>query len=191
MVALENHPKFIQIHQWNEFAGQKKGEGYGPRHDVFGDEYNLEFSDDIEPVGSDAVTYRDRGGWGYYYMNLTKALISLYRGKTPGITVMALSGPSQPALVKDNQLRLSWKTAGPTPASFELKLDGRTIASGIRSDRYTLDLSGITAGKHRVELVANGAYTYFDLAPERLTERSTKPLPVTSSIEFTASPDRK
>ena len=124
-------------------------------------------------------------------MNLTKALISLYRGETPDITVMALSGPSQPALVKDNQLRLSWKTAGPTPASFALELDGRTIASGIQGDRYTLDLSEIAAGKHRVELVANGSHTYFDLAPEKLTERSAKPLPVTSSIEFTASPDRK
>ena len=34
-------------------------------------------------------------------------------------------------------------------------------------------------------LIANGAHTYFDLAPEKLTEKSATPLPVTSTIEFT------
>jgi len=188
-VAFENRPKFIQIHQWNEFAGQKDGEGGGPKHDFFGDEYNVEFSEDIEPTQTGAVSYRDRGGWGYYYLNLTKALISLYRGETPGITVMALSGPSAPAIVKENKLPLSWKTIGAAPTSFTLKLDDAPVASGIHGETYTLDLSGIAEGKHRVELVAEGAYTRFDLTSERLAEVSAEPLPVTSSIEFTFSPD--
>ena len=190
-VAFENHPKFIQIHQWNEFAGQGEGQGAGPNHDFFGDEYNLEFSDDIEPTKPDAVTLRGHGGWGYYYLNLTKALISLYRGETPGITVMALSGPSGPAIVKEDKLPLSWKTVGATPADYTLKLDGTAVASGIHGESYTLDLSTTAAGKHRVELVADGAYTYFDLAPEHLTERSEKRLPVTSSIEITTAADRR
>ena len=29
-VAFETRPKFIQIHQWNEFAGQKEGGGFRP-----------------------------------------------------------------------------------------------------------------------------------------------------------------
>jgi hypothetical protein len=190
-VAFENRPKFIQIHQWNEFAGQKDGEGGGPAHDFFGDEYNLEFSDDLEPTHPDTVSYRDHGGWGYYYLNLTKALISLYRRETPGITVLALSGPAQPAIVKGNKLVLSWKTVGAAPTGYTLKLDGAPVASGIHGERYTLDLSTIAAGKHRVELVADGVYTYFNLAPEALTIRSAKPLPVTSYIEFTASPNRR
>jgi hypothetical protein len=189
-VALENHPKFIQIHQWNEFAGQPDDPNVTVGHGMYGDEYNVEFSDDMEPTRSDSVTYRDHGGWGYYYMNMTKALISLYRGETPGITVMALSGPSQPAIVKENKLTLSWKTVGAQPAGYTLKLDGEKVAGGIHGETYILDLSSVAAGKHRAELVAEGVYTYFDLAPERLTERSATKLPVTSSIEFTAAPDR-
>jgi hypothetical protein len=137
------------------------------------------------------VTYRGRGGWGYYYLNLTKALISLYRGETPGITVMALSGPSSPAVVKEDKLPLSWTAVGAAPTGFTLKLDGALVASGVHTEDYTLDLSGIAAGEHRVELTADGAYTYFDLAPEHLTERSKERLPVTSSIEFTIAADRR
>ncbi len=74
-VAFENRPKFIQIHQWNEYAEQ----------------YNLEFSDDLEPTQMDACGARVCGGWGYYFVNMTKALISLYRNQTPDITVLALS----------------------------------------------------------------------------------------------------
>jgi len=39
----------------------------------------------IEPTQINACGIRGCGGWGYYYMNLTKALISLYRKETPGI----------------------------------------------------------------------------------------------------------
>jgi hypothetical protein len=34
----------------DEFAGQTEGQGYGPAHDIYGDEYNLEFSDDPQRV---------------------------------------------------------------------------------------------------------------------------------------------
>ena len=87
-VAFESRPKFIQIHQWNEYAEQ----------------YNLEFSDEMEPTALDKCGYRGCGGWGYYYMNLTKALISLYRKETPDITVLALSGPIPSAVVKKSRL---------------------------------------------------------------------------------------
>lgn len=111
-VAFETRPKFIQIHQWNEFAGQKEGTGSGPKHDIYGDEYNLELSDDIEPTELNKCAYRGCGGWGYYYVNLTKVLISRYRGETPDITVMALSGPFQPAVVKGKSLSLALETLG-------------------------------------------------------------------------------
>jgi hypothetical protein len=183
-VAFESRPKFIQIHQWNEFAGQKAGEGLGPKHDIYLDEYNLELSDDLEPVAMDTSAYRGSGGWGYYYFNLTKALISLYRNETPDITVLALSGPVHPALVKDRQLSLSWKVVGKPPASYTLLLDGRRVAGDIQGEKYLLELGGVPAGRHRVTLVANGARTYFDLTPEKMAEKSATPLPVTSSIAF-------
>ena len=189
-VAFETRPKFIQIHQWNEFAGVKEGHGSGPQHDGYGDEYNLEYSDDIEPTQMDKCAYRGCGGWGYYYMNLTKALISLYRNETPDITVMALSAPFQPGVVKEERWRVSWNVIGNPPNNYTLKVDENVVAEKIQVDHYTLDLSKLARGKHRVTLIANGAHTHFDLAPEKLTEKSSAQLPVTSTIEFTYAPGR-
>jgi len=168
-VAFENRPKFIQIHQWNEYAEQ----------------YNLEFSDDLEPTQLDACGARVCGGWGYYFVNMTKALISLYRNQTPDITVLALSAPFQTGAVKEKHWPLSWNVLGKPPSSYTLQLDGKTVAENIQGEKYVLDLSHTRPGKHRVTLIANGAHTYFDLAPEKLAEKSATPLPVTSTIEFT------
>lgn len=187
-VAFQNRPKFIQVHQWNEFAGQKKGQGYGPRHHIYGDEYNLPFSDDLEPTQLHGCAYRGCGGWGYYYMNLTKALISLYRGITPGITVMALSSPPNAQVVKTTELPLRWQTVGVPPVSYTLQLDGKTMASNLHGTSYTLSLFGVYSGVHRVTLMANGVHTYFDPDPAKLTQRSPEPLPVASTIEFRYAP---
>lgn len=189
-VALTNRPRVIQIHQWNEFAGQLKDQGMGPgmRRDVFGDEYSLELSDDLEPTRVDKCGYRDCGGWGYYYMNLTKALISLYRGITPDITIIALSGPALPAVVHEDRLPLTWDYVGKAPGSYTLKVDGRTVTETLRGENYTLDLSKVSPGKHTVTLIANRVHTYFDLAPERLTVKSPAPLPVSSEIEINYAP---
>lgn len=123
-VAFESGPKFIQIHQWNEFAGQKEGEGYGLKHDVYGDEYNLEFSDDLEPTELGKCAYRGCGGWGYFYMNLTKALISLYRNRTADMTVMALSAPFRP-VATGKEWPLNWSVIGKPPESYTLQVDGK------------------------------------------------------------------
>ncbi len=98
-------------------------------------------------------------------MNLTKALISLYRKETPDITVLALSGPALPATVKDNRLHLSWNYLGKSPSSYMLKVDGRAVAENLQVRDFTLDLSKLSAGKHTVQLVANGAHTYLDFSP--------------------------
>jgi hypothetical protein len=196
-VAFETRPTFIQIHQWNEFAGQKEGEGMvddywaktgkAPSHktQIYGDEYNLDLSDDIEPTRMKGCAYRGCGGWGYYYVNLTKALISLYRGETPDATVMALSGPFQPGAIKGRQLRLRWSALGKAPASYSVSMDARPVAQGLHGSEYNLDCSKLSQGKHRITVVADKAKAYFDLDPSKLTTRSAQPLPVSSSIEFT------
>ena len=198
-VAFEARPKFIQVHQWNEFAGQQEGAGmpddYWPKTakekprntQIYGDEYNLELSDDMEPTRMHQCAYRGCGGWGYYYMNLTKALISLYRGETPDATVMALSGPFQPASVKASSIPLRWSVLGKTPSAYSISVDGRPVAQGLHGSEYTLDCSKLSPGKHRITLLAAGAQTYYDLDPSKFTAKSAKPLPVMSSVEFTSA----
>jgi hypothetical protein len=192
-VAFESRPRFIQVHEWNEFAGQPgvTGMGEGIKRKVFGDQYNLDLSDDMEPTALDQCGYRDCGGWGYYYMNLTKALIALYRGQTPDITVLALSAPglgfsapSHPALVKEKHLDLKWTCLGASPSSYTVKFDGKVIAAQIEGEHYDLDLSGARPGRHSIQLVASGVHTYFDLDPRKLSVHSKTPLPVTSMIEI-------
>ena len=62
--AFRTRPRFIQVHQWNEFTGQIKGHGLpddywgeggraapaATKHEVYADEYDPELSDDIEPT---------------------------------------------------------------------------------------------------------------------------------------------
>lgn len=188
-VAFETHPKFIQIHQWNEFAGQIEGQGSGPAHDIYGDEYNLELSDDIEPTRLDECAYRGCGGWGFYYVNLTKAILSLYQEVTPDITVLALWAPFR-AVIKDKEFPLEWETLGNNPTSYTLELDGNIIADKLTGNTYTLSLAQLAPGKHGITLIARGAHTYFDLSPGKLAVRSAQPLPVTAEAEFTYSPEK-
>ena len=137
----------------------------------------------------DGCAYRGCGGWGYYYLNLTKAILSLYQEVTPDITVLTLSAPFQP-VIKDHQLPLEWETLGNNPKYYTLELDGRVVADKLLGNSYTLSLSAFAPGKHRLTLIARGVHTYFDLSSAQLTARSSQPLPVTSEIEFTYSPGK-
>jgi hypothetical protein len=194
--AFEYRPKFIQVHQWNEFAGQENGQGmpvdYWGQHpgkpekpsEAYGDEYNVQLSDDIEPTDLHACTYRGCGGWGYYYYNLTRAIISLYRGVTPNITILALSGPNVPVDQAVRSIDLHWAFLGPAPSSFSITVDGSLVASSLTGSSYKLDLSAMKPGTHRVRLTAAGVETRFALDDSQPAAQSAKPLPVTSDITF-------
>ncbi len=121
-------------------------------------------------------------------MNLTKALISLYRGEAPHITVMALSSPLGQEVVPTSHLPLSWVTVGTPPRSYSLAVDGNIVAENIHTNKFILNLARITPGPHNLTLTANGVYTYFNLNPKKLTQQSVKPLPVTSTIKFKYAP---
>jgi hypothetical protein len=196
--AFLYRPKFIQVHQWNEFAGQANGHGipldywgqgtaearHGEVPDTYGDEYNVQLSDDMEPTDLHACAYRGCGGWGYYYFNLTRAIISLYRGVTPDITVLALSGPAAPVKSSVQSVDLHWAYLGKEPSSFAIKLDGKMVAPSVKGTEYRLDLSGVKRGTHRVRLTAAGVYTHFSLDPLHATQLSPGKLPVESEISF-------
>jgi hypothetical protein len=196
--AFAARPKFIQVHQWNEFSGQGDGKGipvdyWGQESagttppklsETYGDEYNLQLSDDIEPTELHGCTLRGCGGWGYYYYNLTRAIISLYRGATPGITVLALSGPSARVGPSVHTIQLNWTYLGKAPSSFSIALDGKTVATSIQGSSYSLDIAHVAAGTHRVLLTAVGVHTRFSLDATHVATLSPKPLPVQSEISF-------
>ena len=181
--AFESRPEFISLNQWNEFTGQPREHGYGPQHTTYLDEYSATLSDDLEPTRLGVCGYRGCEPWGYYYFNLTKALISLYRGNTPDITVLALARPERKSSAKTAIVR--WAYLGKKPKGYSLRLDGQTVAADLTADSYTLDLSKLHAGKHRLALTAQGVHTFFDLNPERMTIQSRAPLGVRSEVEFT------
>jgi hypothetical protein len=197
-VAFENRPKFIQIHQWNEFAGQKEGQGFPvdywgesgkaakPSQNVFGDEYNFDLSDDIEPTSQAGCGYRGCGGWGYYYVNLTKALLSLYRKETPDITVFAASVP-QRKISSREKTRIEWNFIGAAPRTVTISLDQKTVAREVTGSSYMADFRNVKPGKHTVTVVSNGVHTYFDLSADKLTTRSAKPLPVSSQLSVSVA----
>jgi hypothetical protein len=132
----------------------------------------------------DACTLRGCGGWGYYYFNLTRAIISLYRGETPDITVLALSGPAAPAPNGTRSIDLHWDFLGTTPSSFTLSVDGQVVKSSLDGSAYSLDITSIKPGLHKVKLTAAGVHTYFSLDPEKASVRSSRRLPVESEITF-------
>jgi len=196
--AFASRPKFIQVHQWNEFAGQENGKGIPVNYwgqesaaatpakpsEMYGDEYNVQLSDDIEPTELQGCAMRGCGGWGYYYYNLTRALISLYRGTTPDITVLALSGPTAPVDSKASTLKLHWAYVGKAPSSFSIVLDGKTVATSIQGSSYSLDISHLESGTHRILLTAAGVHTRFSLDATRPAVLSPEPLPVQSEVSF-------
>ncbi len=189
-VALKARPRFLLINQWNEFFGQKNGEGYGPKHDGYGDTYSVELSDDIEPTKLDGCGYRGCGGWGYYYLNLTKALIDLYRGETPDASLVALAAPLNGSSIPPGDLTLQWTLTGAPAKSFTLRLDGKAIVQNYRGDNYKIAASAFGPGKHTLTLTANGTKSYFDLDADHPAVRRKTPLEATSAIHFSIQSGR-
>jgi hypothetical protein len=195
--AFTARPKFIQIHQWNEFAGQQENHGLprnywgealissstnSPPSSVYADEYNVQLSDDIEPTDLRACAFRGCGGWGYYYFNLTRAIISLYRGETPDITILALSGPSTSVPFNAQSINIHWEFLGKAPSSYTVSSDGRVLSHFITGSTYTIDTSHMKPGRHTIKLIAAGVHTYFSLNSEKPTTCSNRPLSVESEI---------
>jgi hypothetical protein len=196
--AFESRPKFIQVHQWNEFEGQADGHGLPDNYwgladfkvpaklptAVFADEYNVQLSDDIEPTDLHACTFRGCGGWGYYYYNLTRAIISLYRGESPDITVLALSGPTTKVDGAEKSVDLQWTFLGKAPSGYSLSVDGQVVQHSLKGTSYALDVEHLRVGQHTVTLIAAGVHTYFSLDPTQAAVRSHQALPVVSEIKL-------
>jgi hypothetical protein len=183
--ALETHPRVVLLHQWNEFTGQAEGQGYGPNHDRYVDTYSVELSDDLEPVSLTAPGYRgDKGGWGFYYLNLTRALLDVYRGHAPEDTVLAVGSPGAHAVVTRPAITVEWAVIGAAPASFTVAVDGRAVAEGVTGTTCSVPLGGIPDGPHTLTVTANGAKTRYPLSSTRMDTSSETPGPVRVEVPF-------
>lgn len=63
---------------------------------------------------------------------------------------MALSAPLQSAKVTGTSLTLQWSVIGKIAAAYTISVDDRPIAKSVRGSENHLDLSRLSAGKHRV-----------------------------------------
>ncbi len=187
--ALRYRPHFLNICQWNEFAGQPTGSGYGPKHNSYGDDYNIPLSNDIEPVSLTACAYRGCGGWGFYYLNLTRAFIHLYHQKHPSSTILAIGAPQRRQVVKTPRITVRWACIGKAPSGFTFRLDGKVVARHIPQSRraYTINLLGVAPGRHTLTLQANGTVSRFEISYARESKRLAQPIPAIAHIAFTLS----
>lgn len=182
--ALENKPRVVLLHQFNEFAGQMEGQGYGPDKSIYVDSYNVELSDDLEPVSLTAPAYRGNGGWGFYYWNLTHALVDLYRQKTPETTVVAVARPNRGDVVTSDEIDVEWSWAGKAPDSFSVSINGKVIARNIQGVKTHLDLKPFADGPVKLVLRAEGAGERYTLSYDQEALPLEKSIPAYAEINF-------
>jgi len=184
--ALAHRPRVIFLHQFNEYSGQREGHGLGPERKIYLDTYSVELSDDLEPVSLTAPGYRgDDGGWGFYYLNLTQALMALYRGTANGCTILAVGNPFRNAVVTGDTLRVTWSVIGAPPEDFSLWLDGNLVQAHITATEAAIPLAEMTPGPHTLTVIANGAVTRFRLSQTELDVPLETPIPVRVDAPFT------
>ncbi len=187
--ALRYRPHFLNICQWNEFAGQAIGQGFGTKHDVYWDCYAVPLSNDIEPTSLTACAYRGCGGWGFYYLNLTRAFVHLYHQKHPSSTILAIGSPDHNAVITGGSIPVRWACVGKQPQNFTLRLDGKVVARHIPPSRraYTINLRGVAPGRHTLTLRANGAVSRFQISYAHESRWMAQPIPAMAHIAFTLS----
>lgn len=155
----------------------------GPNHDIYADSYSVEFSDDLEPVSLTAPGYRgDQGGWGFYYLNLTKALMHLYNQPQSGSLLAA--APPDPVALAEGRLYLRWKLVGLPVDHFNLLLDSQPLQEKLTGESADLPLPELSSGPHTLSLQAAGAQTYWLLSADRLDEPLAQPIPLQINIPF-------
>ncbi|MCL4505627.1 MAG: hypothetical protein M1140_06335 [Chloroflexi bacterium] len=185
-VALQHRPRVVFLHQFNEYSGQPEGHGMGPNRDIYVDTYNVEFSDDFEPVSLTARGYRgDTGGWGLYYLNLTRALIDLYRGRADDCTLLAVSNPLRNAVISGESLQVAWASAGKPFERVTIAIDGQLVLRDVHGTSAEVPLAGVAAGPHTLTVIADGALTRYPLAWTEFDVRLGEPVAVAVTVPFT------
>jgi len=177
--ALKSKPRVIFLHQFNEFAGQSEGHGLGKNHDIYLDEHSLEFSDDFEPVSLTASGSRDStGGWGFYYLNMTHALMDVFYEKDNNSTLLAATISK----VTDQSITVNWSVAGVIPESFTVMIENQVISKAFTGTTCEIPVQGLPKGIKTITITANDVHTHYALSKTEFDEIVEKPLPVSVNL---------
>ena len=183
--VMRDKPQHIFIHQFQEFAGQPEGQGYGPNKDRYVDSYSVDLSDDVEPVSLTTPAYRGKGGWGYFYLNLNKALVDLLRQKTLETSVLVVAKPDRRHEVTGDSMELEWRTVGKSLADgVTIAIDGKVVATSVKEPSLKVDISKLKPGLHTITLTAPGAMQRYRLAWDDDSLPLAQLEPATVSMEF-------
>ena len=179
--AIKSKPRVIFLHQFNEFAGQTEGHGLGKNHDIYLDEHSMEFSDDFEPVSPTASGSRDStGGWGFYYLNMTRALMDIFRNKDNNSTLLAASITE----VSDKTIKLNWSVAGEIPKSFTVTIGNKVIYKEISVLTCEIPVQSLSKGEQTITIIANDVHTHYALSETEFDDVLEKPIPVNVNLTF-------
>jgi hypothetical protein len=180
--ALEKRPSFIMFHQFQEYTGQAEGHGYGPDNNIYVDSYSVELSDDIEPVSLTAPGYRgDQGGWGFFYANMTRAMIDIFTGEAGNATLIAVAPPE----ISVGHVAFEWTTIGPEPSGYVVYIDGKPVEKNCNKTTYAYPREKLSTGEHTVKVVAKGVSTPYRLSKQRFDRRLKDGVPVETVELFT------
>jgi hypothetical protein len=172
--ALKSRPDVIFLHQFNEFAGQSEGNGLGENHDIYLDEHSIEFSDDFEPVSLTASGSRDvTGGWGFYYLNITRALMDIFNHKDMNSTVLAACVSKK----TDKSVQISWSVVGVEPKSYTVSVGDKAVLKEITGTTCEIPAGELSPGINTVTITANEVHTQYGLSTTAFDEIAG-PLPV-------------
>jgi len=133
----------------------------------------------------------DHGGWGFLYLNLLKALGSVYEltiSSSPvNFTVAVVSTPENGASFSVGSIiPVEWVTlGGPQDLTWQLNVDGVEVWTGY-SLETSIDTSSLDPGSHSITLIAVGATTPFPLEDwSQLVEPQwDAPVPVQFIVNF-------
>lgn len=187
--ALAHRPRVVHLHQFNEFSGQRAGHGRGPDHSIYLDTYSVELSDDLEPISPTAPGYRGDGGWGFTYVNLTRALIDIYHGIAGNTTLLAIGTPSPGETVSGHTLSVSWAVVGAPVRSYTVVVDGVPVVAETSDTQATIPVGDLVPGEHGLTIIANGATTLYPLSSEMLDDPLPEPIPVRAEVRFCIAPN--
>ncbi len=192
--VIKDQPQHIFIHQFQEFAGQPEGQGYDENHNRYVDSYSVDLSDDLEPTSLTKSAYRGNGGWGYFYLNLNKALVSMLREKSPETTVVVVAKPDRRHEVSGNSMELQWRSVGkPFAEGVSVAIDGKVVQTGLKEQSTSLDITKLKAGLHTITITAPGAVQRYRLSwtEDSLPLQQLEPTTVTMEFIKTAAPKEK